>query len=179
MSSLDCQQNIPASGPSPSDVANSLQSGNGIETICNAKFDGSGDALHQTFNHGSLLIVIERGSNSEELTYCQAAIKAIIAICILGSSDYGGVYYQGNQKYNIINEIFPNNPLLPGVDQGAPPVTTPTLSPTRTLPSAQTVTSNGQVCVLIQGSNDPACHPESTPTPNPDGTNIVSFSVND
>lgn len=45
---------------------------------------------------------------------------------------------------------------------------------TRKLPSIQTVTTNGMVCILIEGSTDPQCHPLTTPTPNPDGTNIVS-----
>ncbi|KAH7237867.1 meiotically up-regulated gene family-domain-containing protein [Fusarium solani] len=37
---------------------------------------------------------------------------------------------------------------------------------------AHTVTSNGMVCVLIDGSTDPHCHLLSTPTPNPAGTNV-------
>ncbi|KAF2494892.1 hypothetical protein BU16DRAFT_618860 [Lophium mytilinum] len=40
------------------------------------------------------------------------------------------------------------------------------------VPWAHTVTSNGMICVLIEGSTDPQCRPESTPTPNPAGTNI-------
>ena len=39
--------------------------------------------------------------------------------------------------------------------------------------SATTVTSDGMVCVLIDGSTDPQCRPESTLTPNPAGTSLV------
>ncbi|RSL61888.1 hypothetical protein CEP54_006026 [Fusarium duplospermum] len=43
---------------------------------------------------------------------------------------------------------------------------------TQDKPSAQTVTTNGMVCVLIEGSNNPVCQPLETPVPNPDGTNV-------
>ncbi|KAH7165227.1 meiotically up-regulated gene family-domain-containing protein [Dactylonectria macrodidyma] len=43
---------------------------------------------------------------------------------------------------------------------------------TQHVPNVQTVTSDGMVCVLIEGSLNPQCRPLSVPTANPDGTNI-------
>ncbi|KAH7145441.1 meiotically up-regulated gene family-domain-containing protein [Dactylonectria estremocensis] len=43
---------------------------------------------------------------------------------------------------------------------------------TRHVPNVQTVTTDGMVCVLIEGSLNPQCRPLSVPTANPDGTNI-------
>ncbi|KAJ3500164.1 hypothetical protein NM208_g17211 [Fusarium decemcellulare] len=53
-------------------------------------------------------------------------------------------------------------------------VTTEQEESTSTQPQidAQTVTSNGMVCVLVRGSNNPVCTPLETPTPNPAGTNV-------
>ncbi|KAL9563853.1 hypothetical protein ACKAV7_012025 [Fusarium commune] len=45
-------------------------------------------------------------------------------------------------------------------------------SSTQTKPYVRTVTTDGAICTLIEGSLDPICHPISTPTPNPDGTNV-------
>jgi hypothetical protein len=41
------------------------------------------------------------------------------------------------------------------------------------VPSAQTITTSGMVCILIEGSTDPNCQPQTVPTPNPSGTTIV------
>ncbi|KAN0070384.1 hypothetical protein V8E54_011253 [Elaphomyces granulatus] len=52
----------------------------------------------------------------------------------------------------------------------------PSLAPsssTVTFHPPQTVTSNGMICVLPYGSNQPVCTPLSTPTPNPHGTNVT------
>lgn len=140
---LNCQQNIPSDGPTPSQVANALTSANGIATICAGKFDGSGDSTHMTFNHGFIDIELIRSSATQTLTHCNDAINAIVATCIMGSADYGGIYSQDGETYNITNTIAPANPLIPGTDPGAPssssslPATTslsqPTTSPT-TLP---------------------------------------------
>ncbi|KAN0070372.1 hypothetical protein V8E54_011241 [Elaphomyces granulatus] len=46
-------------------------------------------------------------------------------------------------------------------------------SSTVTFHPPQTVTSNGMICVLPYGSNQPVCTPLSTPTPNPHGTNVT------
>ncbi|KAF4467818.1 hypothetical protein FALBO_5308 [Fusarium albosuccineum] len=43
---------------------------------------------------------------------------------------------------------------------------------TRSVPNIRTVTQDGMICTLIEGSLHPVCHPISTPTPNPDGTNV-------
>ncbi|KAL6405177.1 glycoside hydrolase family 18 protein [Ilyonectria robusta] len=43
---------------------------------------------------------------------------------------------------------------------------------TRTTPNIRTVTSDGMVCTLIEGSLHPVCTPINVPTANPDGTNI-------
>lgn len=45
---------------------------------------------------------------------------------------------------------------------------------TRTTPNIRTVTSDGMVCTLIEGSLHPVCTPINVPTANPAGTNIVS-----
>ncbi|KAF7547422.1 hypothetical protein G7Z17_g7743 [Cylindrodendrum hubeiense] len=45
-------------------------------------------------------------------------------------------------------------------------------SSTRTLPNIRTVTSDGMICTLIEGSLNPVCRPISVPTANPAGTNI-------
>ncbi|KAM5383716.1 hypothetical protein ACJZ2D_001705 [Fusarium nematophilum] len=43
---------------------------------------------------------------------------------------------------------------------------------TRTKPNIRTVTQDGMICTLVEGSLHPVCRPISTPTPNPDGTNV-------
>ncbi|KAI5459515.1 hypothetical protein BGZ63DRAFT_455139 [Mariannaea sp. PMI_226] len=43
---------------------------------------------------------------------------------------------------------------------------------TQIVPIAQTVTTNGMVCVLVQGSNNPVCTPLETHAPNSSGTNV-------
>ncbi|KAH7013886.1 hypothetical protein EDB80DRAFT_836102, partial [Ilyonectria destructans] len=43
---------------------------------------------------------------------------------------------------------------------------------TRTTPNIRTVTSDGMVCTLVEGSLNPVCTPINVPTANPDGTNI-------
>jgi hypothetical protein len=110
-SNLNCQQNIPTNGPAATDIANALQKNNLLATICAAKFNGSGDSTHMTFNVGYIDLTLERSSPDCPLTYCKAALNSIINVCILGSNDYGGVFNQGGETYNISNTIYPNNPV--------------------------------------------------------------------
>ncbi|ORY09390.1 peptidase S8/S53 domain-containing protein [Clohesyomyces aquaticus] len=171
---LNCQQNIPSGGPLPSNIALAIRGANDIalNKICAAKFDGSSDANQMTFNPGSLTINVARTDTSKALQCCQKAILQIIETCVIGSNDYGGVLTVGGEKYNITNIVWPQNPLIPGADLGAPS-TTPAPSSTRpALPPAQTVTTNGAVCVLLPGSVTPQCRPLETPTQNPAGINI-------
>lgn len=154
-----CQQQRPAGAPTGQQIANALTQGNALQTICAAKFDGSGDSLHESFNHGLEIITVARGSDTEQLTFCMEGLNSIISACILNGGDYGGTYFRGDQTYTITNSGFPNNPLNPG-EPGGPPLSTPpvTTPPTTTQrPPGQTVTSNCQVCVLPFGSNDPFC----------------------
>jgi hypothetical protein len=116
-SSLDCQQNIPANEPAATDIVNAI--GKQIATVCGANITGSGD--HIKFTNSSIEIAIERPSPSRPLVFCNAALNSIINTCILGSNDYGGVYYQGGEKYNVSNNM---GSLAP--NQGTP---TPTPSP--------------------------------------------------
>ena len=125
---LNCQQNIPSDGPTPSEVANALTTANDIATICAGNFDGSGDSTHMTFNHGFMDIELIRSSDTQTLTHCNDAIHSIISTCILGSADYGGIYSQDGETYNITNTIAPANPLIPGTDAGAPSTTSALLT---------------------------------------------------
>ena len=141
---LNCQQNIPSDGPTPSEVANALTTANGIAIICAGSFDGSGDSTHMTFNHGFIDIELIRSSATQTLTHCNDAINSIISTCILGSADYGGIYSQDGETYNITNTIAPANPLIPGTDAGAPSTTSalPTTSPVSPPPTASTTTAS-------------------------------------
>ena len=141
---LNCQQNIPTDGPTPSDVANALTTANGIATICAGNFDGSGDSTHMTFNHGFIDIELIRSSATQTLTHCNDAINSIISTCILSSADYGGIYSQDGETYNITNTIAPANPLIPGTDEGAPSTTSalPTTSSVSPPPTASTTTAS-------------------------------------
>jgi hypothetical protein len=114
---VQCQQKIPDSGPSPSDVANVLQSG--IPFDCAATFnDDSGDGTNETFNHGDLEIKITRSSINHKLTRCSESLRAILDQCVLGESDYGGIASFGiDEIYNITNINAPQNPLIFGLDQ--------------------------------------------------------------
>ncbi|KAI9853989.1 MAG: hypothetical protein M1813_001598 [Trichoglossum hirsutum] len=172
---LNCHQNVPTGGPSGQDIAKSLKENNGIANVCAAEFNGSGNSKQETFNHGQLNIVVSRSSKDNALRYCKDAMNAIINVCVLGSHDYGGVWTLGGEEYNITNMAFPDNPLIPGADQGSQPSTTKKPTQTKPLPTlqpARTVTTNGAICVLQPGSNNPVCNPTDTPTPNHGGTNI-------
>lgn len=163
-----CQQQRSEGAPTGQQLENALTAGNALQSICAAQFDGSGDSLHESFNVGSEIITVERGSDTEALTFCMEGLNAIISKCILDGGDYGGTYFRGDQVYTITNSVFPNNPLIPGSPGGplstTPPITTPPTTTQR--PPGQTVTSNCQVCVLPFGSNDPFCTaiPGCTPT---------------
>ena len=122
---VDCQQNIPTDGPAAKDIANALQKNNQLATMCAATFNGSGDSTHATFNHGNIDLTLQRSSPDDPLAFCNDALKAIIHICILSSNYYGGVLYEGGEIYNISNSIYPNNPLIPNIDQGATTPSTP------------------------------------------------------
>ena len=166
---LNCQQNIPTDGPTPSDVANALTTANGIATICAGNFDGSGDSTHMTFNHGFIDIELIRSSATQTLTHCNDAINSIISTCILGSADYGGIYSLDDETYNITNTIAPANPLIPGTDAGAPSTTSalpstssvspPLISPSATAssgpPTPSQIHSNNHgsaICYTLAGS---------------------------
>jgi hypothetical protein len=159
-----CQQSRPQGAPSGQQIANALTGNNALQGICAAKFDGSGDSLHETFNHGLEDITVERSSDTEALTFCIGGLNSIITTCILNGNDYGGTYVQGGETYTIWNQGYPQNPLLPG-EPGGPALTTTPPTTTQIHP-AQTVTINCQVCVLPFGSNDPFCSsiPGCTPT---------------
>ena len=142
--SLDCQQNIPTNGPAATDIANALQKNNQLATVCATKFNRPGNSTRITFNHGYIDLTLERSSPDGLLDFCKAALNSIINICILGSNDYGGVFYQGGETYNISNSIYPKNPLIPNIDQGAPDATTTTQStPGPTGFSIVTLSCNG------------------------------------
>ena len=96
-SSLDCQQNIPANGPAATDIVNAI--GKQIATVCGVNTTGSGEQIK--FKNSSIEIAIEWPSPNRPLVFCNAALKSIINTCILGSNNYGGVYYQGGEKYNV------------------------------------------------------------------------------
>ena len=122
-------QTRPAGAPLASDLVTALTKQNQIATICAGKFDGSGDSTHMTFNHGLLTILLQRGSPTEAITACTPGLNAIIDTCIKGSGVYGGTYSAGDQFFNITNIAFPNNPLIPGGDQGASSITSSTAPP--------------------------------------------------
>ena len=156
---LNCQQNIPPDGPSPSQIANALQAGNGagngVGAICAAgTFDELGDSTHMTFHYGSIGIELIRSSPTQPLTHCNDALSAIIATCIMGSADYGGIYSQDGETYNITNLIAPANPLAfpPSSQTTAPP--TPSQIRSNNHGSALCDTLAGSCKVAYTGYND-------------------------
>ena len=124
-----CHQPRPNDSPNGAELLNSLTKNDQLKSICNAEFGASHGNLENVFNHGSIDITVERGSSSEKLTHCSKALDAIITTCIVTRGDYGGTYNQGDQHYNISNTIYPANPLVPGGDEGAPPVSSDAASP--------------------------------------------------
>jgi len=145
---VTCNQARPSGSPSADDIANALTKNSGLDFICAAKFDGSGTPTSQTFNHGLIIINVQRGSTSEQLTFCQTGLNTIINTCIKNGNSYGGVYVQGTQTYNISNIAYPKNPLTPGADPGADPVSS----------SAIIIPSSSAVIMTT---------PPPTPTPTP------------
>ncbi|KAI9706279.1 MAG: hypothetical protein M1820_004854 [Bogoriella megaspora] len=134
---VNCQQNIPqqTGTPSQNDIALNLAGvlQQNLDSMCNAQFDGSGDATHETFNSGFELITVQRESNGGCLTHCHDAINNIINTCILGSFDYGGIATVGGELYNISNSNTPSDPLVIPAANGQPPFTiTPYPSATAT-----------------------------------------------
>ena len=124
-STLNCQQNIATDGPSASQVAKALQDDDAFSGFCDDQ--SSESSLYQSIKHGMLEISVTRGSPDDTLEFCKQGMQEIMDTCITGSSDYGGVYTQGTETYNITNTIFPYNPLEVDVDDGAPP--TPVVVP--------------------------------------------------
>ena len=114
--SLSCNQEqaIPTNGPSRTDLYNDLTNYKQVETVCAAHFSGSGNATHETFNHGSILIVLERSSETKPLDYCTFGINQILGLCIRDSNTYGGTFSEDGETYTISNSIYPKNPLNPG-----------------------------------------------------------------
>jgi hypothetical protein len=131
---LNCQQNIPTNGPDPEDLAVELSKG--MIDICKADFSGSGDSTHQTFNIINLEIRISRASPSQKLKNCTDGLSDIVNTCIRHSADYGGIWELDGEVYNIINPVFPNNPIVlpssmrpPPSSSTTPPQSTPTPNP--------------------------------------------------
>ena len=67
--------------PSADDIALALTKSNQIASICAAKFNGFGDSTHETFNHGQLTILVQRASDTAQLTHCTTGLSAIIDDC--------------------------------------------------------------------------------------------------
>lgn len=132
-STLNCQQNIATDGPSASQVAKALQDDNAFSSFCDDQ--SSESSLYQSIKHGMLEISVTRGSPDDTLEFCKQGMQEIMDTCITGSSDYGGVYTQGTESYNITNTIFPYNPLEVDVDDGAPPTPVVVPSPDSSEPS--------------------------------------------
>ena len=97
-----------------------------------------------TFNHGFIDIELIRSSETQSLKHCNDALNSIISTCVLGSADYGGIYSQDGETYNITNTIAPANPLIPGTDTGAPSTTSalPTTSSVPPPPASVTTTAS-------------------------------------
>jgi hypothetical protein len=112
--SLSCNQEqaIPTNGPSRTDLYNDLTNYKQVETVCAAHFNGSGDATHETFNHGNILIVLERSSD-KPLEHCTFGINQILGLCIRDGNTYGGTFSEEGETYTISNSQYPRNPLNP------------------------------------------------------------------
>ncbi|KAJ5585382.1 uncharacterized protein N7459_005182 [Penicillium hispanicum] len=155
-STLDCHQNIATGGPSASQVAKALRNDHSFSSFCDDQ--ASVDSLYQSMKHGMLEISATRGSPGDNLRYCKQGMKEIIDTCITGSSDYGGVYKQGTETYNITNTIDPYNPLEVDVDDGAPssPFEVPTSTSTKSEPPMPTETKGNNdgsgLCKSLQGA---------------------------
>lgn len=155
-STLDCQQNIATDGPSGTQVAQALQNDDSFSSFCDGQ--ASAGSLYQSMMHGMLEVSATRGSPGDTLKYCKQGMQEIIDTCITGSSDYGGVYKQGSEIYNITNTIAPYNPLEVDVDSGAPasPIIVSSSSSSTPEPPMPTETSGNNdgsgLCKSLQGA---------------------------
>ena len=88
------------------------------------------------------------------------ALNSIINVCILDDGDYGGVYGQDGQRYEITNTKFPANPLVPGADAGAPaassaaqPAVLPSVPPAPPAPTQIKSNNHGSaLCPSLAGA---------------------------
>ena len=122
-----CFDDRPSDAPTGDQIANALTQHLGLETMCTTSFTTL-NPLSITFNHQYVFITLERGYDTEPLTYCLWGLNAILDNCIRYNNFYGGRYTQGDQIYTILNHIYPANPLSP-YDDGGPPAPTPTPIP--------------------------------------------------
>jgi hypothetical protein len=171
-STLSCQQPRLSGAPSGASLQDGLNVNNAIQNICQTSFTPT-NRSSITYTSGFMDITIIREDINQPLQWCTPGLNAIISSCIVKQDFFGGVYTQGNEVYNISNSGYPGNENPLSI---ALPSSTTTSAPTSTsesIPSRSTVTTSGMVCVLIEGSTDPQCTPQSTPTPNVAGTNVV------
>ncbi|OQE15874.1 hypothetical protein PENSTE_c026G09735 [Penicillium steckii] len=135
---LNCQQNIESDGPSPSQVSKALQDDSSFSSFCDD--NESAGSLYQSMQHGMLEISAMRQSPDDELKYCKDGLQDILDTCINSNSDYGGIYEQDGEVYNITNLIAPSNPLEVDVDDGAPtaPITNGNAAPAPATTTAYT-----------------------------------------
>ncbi|KAH7129706.1 hypothetical protein B0J13DRAFT_644541 [Dactylonectria estremocensis] len=106
--------------PNGGQIRAAITSHNSLDTICAGSWRvGDEEQLENTFNHGSLLLSVQRTDKSVPLKHCMGAFDNIISQCIEGAGLWGGYWTYEGEVYNISNLDYPHNPLLPQ-DEGGP-----------------------------------------------------------
>ncbi|UPK94491.1 hypothetical protein LCI18_005426 [Fusarium solani-melongenae] len=105
--------------PTADQIRAAVTSPGSLEKICGGTWRmGDDKQLENTFNHGYLLLSVQRANSSVPLRHCMGAFEDIVTQCIEGAGLWGGFWTLDGEVYNISNSNYPHNPLLPGDDGG-------------------------------------------------------------
>ena len=76
--------------------------------ICQTPFTPQ-NSLTTTFNNVYYYISITRKTTNQTLQWCISSLDAIISSCIVNEKNFGGLYREGDELYNISNSGYPSN----------------------------------------------------------------------
>ncbi|RFU24252.1 hypothetical protein B7463_g12085, partial [Scytalidium lignicola] len=171
---LNCQQNIPSGGPDPASIEQELAGNFTVSTVCKVQFQAN--PLEDAVGINNMVVSITRPSADKPLQHCLDAMQSILTTCILGSSDYGGVFELDGEIYNVSNSVFPNDP---GSIEARPPPP-PTVTP---LPGGTNLhVASGGGCISIfniaRCENDPPYNINEQISPNSNALLLAKFDPN-
>ena len=153
-STADCDLNQlrRAGDPSGQQIASALTVNNQLPFVCGDNFP-PGSTLIATFNHGSMVFNVTRGSAQSPLELCQDGFQNIIDQCILDGNSWGGVFNFNDKRYRIYNAAYPSNGLNFG-DDGGPPLPSSTITTSTTLSTSKSSTAISQPAQTIMTETD-------------------------